>query len=77
MRLWGCLTYYGVASLVILDGKKNSKKYINTLDMGLISVAADIFGEQTTWVFQQDNAPIHISHISRQWLREHSVRTLP
>lgn len=44
---------------------------------GLLPFAAEVFGEQRTWVFQQDNAPIHTSSQSRYWLSEKSIRTLP
>lgn len=75
--LWGCITFYGVGSLVILDGKQDSKKYITILNVGLLPVAAVIFAEKTTWVFQRDSAPIHTLPIYRQWLLQHLICTLP
>ena len=30
-----------------------------------------------TWVFQQDNAPIHTARLTRSWLTSKQIRTLP
>ena len=50
---------------------------MTTLESGLLPVAADVFGEQQTFVFQQDNGAIHTARITREWLSTRSIRTLP
>jgi hypothetical protein len=35
----------------------------------------DIF--QTDWIFQEDNAPCHISVRANQWKEENNINTLP
>jgi len=75
--LWDCITFYGAGILVFLDGRKDSKKYVETLKSELLPVAAELFGEQNTWVFQQDNEPIHTSHLTRSWLLDNAAKTLP
>ena len=40
-------------------------------------MAAEVFGEQRTWMFQQDNAIIHTAKVTRQWLAQRSIRTVP
>lgn len=58
--LWGCISFYGVEIQVFTEGKHNALMYTETLKCGLLPVAAEVFREQrTTWVFKQDNAPIH------------------
>jgi hypothetical protein len=32
---WGCITYYGVGTLVAIDGNMNTDKYISVLDDNL------------------------------------------
>ena len=68
VMLWGCITFYGVGLLVVTEGKQDARKYCKTLEDGLLSVAAEVFGEQRTWTFQQDNAPIHTAKVTREWL---------
>jgi len=75
--LWAFITFYGVGRLVILDGRQDSAKYVRTLHSGLFPVAADLFGGQNIWVFQQDNAPIHTSRVTLEWLLENCIKTLP
>ena len=75
--LWGCISFYGVGMLVVSEGKQNAEKYTQTLESGLLLAAAEVFGEQQTWLFQEDNAPIHTVGITRECLSERSIRTLP
>ena len=32
VMFWGCITYYGVGTLVAIDGNMNTDKYISVLD---------------------------------------------
>ena len=43
-----------------LEGKKDSRKYFETLEHAPLPSAADVYGEMATWVFQQDGASIQI-----------------
>jgi hypothetical protein len=40
---WGCITYYGVGTLVAIDGNMNTDKYISVLDDNLWPVVVVIF----------------------------------
>ena len=73
----GSYVFYGVGSLVVTSGRQNAESYCNTLQNNLLSFVAETFGEQKTWVFQQDNAPIYTARLTRSWLNTHQVRTLP
>ena len=50
--LWGCITFYGVGLLVVIEGKQDAQKYFKTLKDGLLPVAAEFLGKQRPWVFQ-------------------------
>jgi hypothetical protein len=51
---WGCITYYGVGTLVAIDGNMNTDKYISILDDNLWPVVVSHFSDRP-WIFQ-DNA---------------------
>lgn len=38
---------------------------------------AKVFGKQTAWVFQHENASTHTSNFAGMWLTEHFIWTLP
>ena len=49
----------------------NSMAYQQVLEEHMLTDAAALIGDD--FVFQQDNAPIHMSWSTRQWLRQHDV----
>jgi transposase len=75
VMFWGCITYYGVGTLTAVDGNMNSDKYINILDNNLWPVIARHF-PATDFIFQEDNAPCHVSRQSNQWKSDNNIRTL-
>ena len=74
VMVWGSMCWHGVGSLVKLEGRLNSTAYQRVLEEHMIADAEAMIGED--FVFQQDNAPIHTSRSTRQWLREHDVTLL-
>jgi hypothetical protein len=73
--LWGCITYYGVGTLVAIDGNMNTDKYISVLDDNLWPVVVRHFSDRTR-IFQEDNAPCHVSLRVNQWKEENGICTL-
>jgi transposase len=71
---WGGFVTGGLTQLKIKQGRLNSKDYQDLLSDALLPRGVAIGGPG--WIFQQDNAPIHVSHSSMQWLQEHGVRTI-
>jgi hypothetical protein len=69
IMVWECLTYHGVGTLAMINGNMNSVKYIETLDNNLWQVVAKHFGN-TPYLFQDDNAPWHRSHVVEEWKRQ-------
>jgi transposase len=68
------MNWHGVGSLVKLEGRFDSISYQQLLENYMIPDAATLIGEDL--IFQQDNASIHTSRSTRQWLREHNVTLL-
>lgn len=72
LMVWGSLTYYGVGTLVTVNGNMNSEKYIETLDDNLWQVVAKNFGNNP-YIFQDDNAPCHRSRAVEEWKRQNEI----
>jgi hypothetical protein len=53
----------------------NSVKYIETLDNHLWSVIAKNFGN-SAWIFQEDNAPCHLSRQCNAWKADNDIPIL-
>ena len=74
VMFWGCISYYGMGTPV--EGNMNTEKYISVLDDNLWPVIARHFSNQL-WIFQEDNAPCHVSVRANQWKEENNINTLP
>ena len=75
VMVWGAIGWNGKTDLAFLEGNQNSTGYLNTLQHHLLPDAARIGGRN--WIFQQDNAPIHVSRQSMAWFEERGIRLLP
>lgn len=76
VMVWGPISFYGLSPIMFLERKKDFKKYCQTLQAGLMPWSAEVFGESQCLRFQQDNAPIHTSTFTRNWLREQKISTM-
>ncbi len=63
VMVWGGFSFNGTSDLAFLDGRQRSENYINTLDIYLIPFGMAKYGGN--YIFQQDNAPIHTSRLTR------------
>ena len=61
--------------MVAIDGNMNTDKYISVLDDNLWLVVVSHFSDRP-WMFQEDNAPCHVSLRAIQWKEENGIRTL-
>lgn len=59
---WGCILYYGVGTLVPVEGNMNTEQYISTLDDNLWPIIVRHFSNNG-WIFQEDIAPFQASAI--------------
>jgi transposase len=57
--------------LVILEGNQASRDYINTLQHNLLGFNERKHGSSA--LFQHDNASIHASRMTKQWLEEQEI----
>jgi transposase len=59
--------YAGVGELAIVEGIMNAKGYVNIL-RGNLKKSVRKLGIHDSYLFQQDNDPIHPARITREWL---------
>lgn len=77
LMIWGAISAYGLSPIAFLNGKQDSAKYCESVQLTLLPWAAEVFGEQRVWRLQQNNATIHTSNYTRQWMTEKGIRVLP
>lgn len=78
IMVWGCISWFGVGKLGRIEGKMDSAKFINILELNLlptidaISLVSDL-PSSNSLIFQQDNDPKHTSAKSREWFKSHHI----
>ncbi len=72
--IWRAFSALGKLRLAFVSGRMNSEYYQGVLNTCLIPFLED--NEDGQLVFMQDNAPIHTSHSTRNWLAEWTVLLL-
>ena len=76
IMIWGCFHKNGLGPLVRLDGRVNSRDYINLLQDKLLPYL-NTLEDKENFIFQEDNAPIHTSRLSNEWKNLTSLRWPP
>lgn len=74
VMVWGAISYYGAIDIVFLQGKQNSKKYLQLLKDEYNKIDTVMSPHQ--WIFQQDNAPIHTAFEISEWFEQKKVEVL-
>ena len=72
--VWGAISASGFLALVRMEGKYDSKKYVEMILKNLFYNADCPFPVNS--IFQQDNAPIHVSYYTREWLENNDIEVL-
>jgi transposase len=71
VMVWAAFSHEGTSNLVILEGNQASIDYIATLRSNLLSFNEQKHGNSA--LFQHDNASIHRSRMTQQWLQEQEI----
>jgi hypothetical protein len=72
--VWAAFSARGKSPLVVLSGRQNSDDYVYTVSEFLLPFAHLNYG--TEFIYQQDNASIHVSHRSKEFFTEQDVKLL-
>jgi len=74
VMVWAAFNYSCQSEIVFISGRMNSAAYQDMLQTNLLPFAQHIPTE--SWVYQQDNASIHRSASTLQWLESKNVNLL-
>lgn len=74
LMVWAAFTSCGTLTLAFPSCKMNSLEYIDVLENNLLPFLDANNDHQ--FIFQQDNAPIHTSRITKSWFEEHDITVL-
>jgi transposase len=74
--VWGCITSEGVSELIGLPKSVTTDVYIKCLEDGLIKTLEKNNLNPKKVIFMQDNAPIHTSKASKEWLEMNKIKIL-
>lgn len=75
VMIWGAFSTKGKVTLCFVSNRMNSESYTDVLEDALVPYLEDVAGE--SFIFQQDNASIHVSRHSKDWLEARGIPTLP
>ena len=75
LMVWRMIMPHGEVVVFRVIGGINSQYYTDFLETKAFPLIHDRFVEQQ-FIFQQDNAPIHVSSHSREWFSNHNVELL-
>ena len=73
--IWGCFSYNGVGSLVVIDSHMNQHKYRSLLEDNL-QFSADLMGLADRFVFQQDLCRIHTAPAVMNYFNENNIQVM-
>jgi transposase len=75
VMIWASFGWLGKSSICFIDGRMNSYGYREVLKNHLIDIGDKMGG--TSWIFQQDNAPVHRSKVNVAWFKTQKINLLP
>lgn len=71
IMVWAAISPSSKSELVIIEGRLNSQRYVEMLESNLLPMMGP---EQQ---YQQDNAPIHVSALTKKWFISKNIPLLP
>ena len=70
VMVWGGICNDNKSPLIFVKGNMKSAEYTEVLMEGLLPIL------RNDTIFQQDNAPVHVSKVTKQWLDQHNIQIL-
>jgi hypothetical protein len=76
LMLWGCMGWDGVGESVWIQGRMDKELYTSILDEDLRSSIKYFKKDLQDIIFQQDNDPMHVSGMAKEWFQKNKVQVL-
>lgn len=76
VMVWGCVSAKGCGELAFIEGTMNTDKYLDVMENYLLPSKKKLFGRRKTWLYQQDNAPCHVSRKALAWFEQKRIPLL-
>lgn len=76
VMLWGYFAKDKLGPLIQVSGSITGAVYINILENNLLSFYNSL-GGNLSYIFQDNNAPVHRARTVRQWKEDNSILSLP
>ena len=70
IMIWASFSSKGKSPLVVLEGKQDAQKYCDYL-LPFANLLHD-----SNYIYQHDNAPIHVAAHTKRWLSAHNIEVL-
>jgi hypothetical protein len=77
IMVWGCFSWYGLGPCVVVEGNLNSAAYRALLEEHLLPFLSVEAAAGHQPLFQQDNAPCHVSASTRAWMAAKGIEAIP
>jgi hypothetical protein len=74
VMVWAAFSAFGKTPILKVRGRMNSKSYINMIEDVLINFTDEKMDGD--FIFQQDNASIHVSRLSKEWFQFKEIELL-
>ncbi|KAG3108305.1 hypothetical protein PI124_g12577 [Phytophthora idaei] len=74
VMVWGSFSAAGRSKLAVLEGRQASEHYIRTVSEYMLPFAHLHYG--LDYIYQQDNASIHRSHLTKDFFEEEDITML-
>ena len=75
--VWGCITRHGPGRLHRITGRLTGAQYVNILSESFLGTLRDYNLSTEEAFLQQDNDPKHTCKMTRAWLEDNNITTLP
>lgn len=71
LMVWAAFGARGKSQICFVPTKMNAEIYADLLENNLIDFAGELYGDN--WTFQQDNAPVHVARLTKNFLSTHNI----
>lgn len=76
VNVWAWISYNGMGVCWRIDGRFNAANYLDILENVMMPSVEHLY-PNNSFIYQQDNCPVHTTNTVRNWLRNNNVEIIP